>query len=185
MCLRTCESPPQGEGDISEVFVPAKHARPRLPLHRATWAEPLATRTSSYLHAAVLTCACCLGVSDAPLSCKVAGGVSRHLFCRNMVSPSPPAPSSLAVFAWSHEGTQTYRDEEPRAAILYRGRGGRMSTSALAAFGESRCEESLLERRANRRGGFGVDGDARGPYRGWQWWVWRRWWRRARHQLLC
>ena len=35
-------------------------------------------------------------------------------------------------------------DEEPRAAIMYRGRGGLMSTSVLAAFGESLRERVLV-----------------------------------------
>ena len=60
-------------GENSEVFVPSKNHRSRLPQYRVTWVEPLATPTSSYSHAAFLTCSLCSGVSDAALSCKVAG----------------------------------------------------------------------------------------------------------------
>jgi hypothetical protein len=60
-------------GENSEVFVPSKNHRSRLPLYRVTWVEPLATPTSRYSHFVFLTCSLCSGVSDAALSCKVAG----------------------------------------------------------------------------------------------------------------
>jgi len=60
-----------------------------------------------------------------------------------------------------------------------------MSTSVLAAFGESLCERILPGEACQCSGGFGVDVDGRWPYRRWQWWVWRRWWLSERQRLLC
>ena len=80
-------------GESSEVFVPSKNDRSRLPLYRATWVEPLATRTFAYSHFVFLTCALCLGVNESFLE----GRANCNLTATDAQASSPASIAHTSV----------------------------------------------------------------------------------------